>query len=545
MIKGKRKLVVGLIILLILITGCQNKDESLYNFINDNRFIVNKDNLVGAIDPNGKLVVKNIYSFIAGFQNGRSIASKEKNNKNYYGVIDSNGKEIIDFKYDKLTSLNQGKTYLAFFNDKYFIINDHGKTISDEFNEAEVFDDQIYLISTIENDKKLYGLMDSNGAILVKCKYDELKTLTYYPTKHNYIAKTGDKYGLINQNGKELMTFDYDLIVSAYFQDYKINCNSIFVKKDNKLGVFDFDGKEIIPIEYEIGSQDNPIDRIGYVNGYYAVKKNGRYGLVDDKNNQVLNFKYDEIAKDNQSIIAFDKVNSRADYFSLELNKLISVDCMLAYGFNKKGSALIINKSNQYVLIDKKGQVIHNFNTANLSFGLVDQNSNYEVGVLDQNNQKVAIKLVDYQGKDVIKEISLTGYNDASISYYKPIKKYLVSFVGNAEKSQVYDNKGKMIKEFMGSLVYGRYKDKITSVSSIYDNLFKGFILSKQINDKKVYILLNSKLKVVDKVEADSILVDYRDCIIFNSSKGSKLMEYGNYNEIIKAPKGYMFGNII
>lgn len=70
--------------------------------------VVYKDDMYGAIDETGKLVVPYIYSYIRSFKDGIVIAVKD----NKCGVIDKTGKEIVSFVYDNISSINEGVIFV-------------------------------------------------------------------------------------------------------------------------------------------------------------------------------------------------------------------------------------------------------------------------------------------------------------------------------------------------------------------------------------------------------------------------------------------------
>lgn len=192
-----------------------------------------------------------------------------------------------------------------------------------------------------------YGLVCENGKIGVPVEYDEI---VYdqggFPRiggsgygDHYYLRK-GDLWGIVASyldkcdviaeciypyrevDGKKEVPFKY-----LQYTDSNKEKDACFVVMSNgKAGVLDNFGKEIVPCLYDAGSfsenprlayfSDNgkdvvytPADKSltvhkysGYyrfigAENYYRVEQNGKFGVVDDKDNLILPFKYSKITE--------------------------------------------------------------------------------------------------------------------------------------------------------------------------------------------------------------------------------------------------------
>lgn len=97
-----------------------------------------------------------------------------------------------------------------------------------------------------------------------------------------------DKFGLIDLTGNEVIPIEYDEITVIRGIE-----NSFKVKKDDKYGIVDGDGKTVIQAQYA------DIDVLGKDNksGFIIKNADGKYGIVDYSNAQILEAKYDSIEK--------------------------------------------------------------------------------------------------------------------------------------------------------------------------------------------------------------------------------------------------------
>lgn len=102
-----------------------------------------------------------------------------------------------------------------------------------------------------------------------------------------YKVTLNKKLGIVDKYGMKIIdwenNFDYDDI---YYDD--IN-NCIIFTKDNKIGVADKLGNEIVPAIYE---SIEPWDK-----GIFKIQKDNRYGLIDLNNNIITDIKYNKIGK--------------------------------------------------------------------------------------------------------------------------------------------------------------------------------------------------------------------------------------------------------
>ncbi len=99
-----------------------------------------------------------------------------------------------------------------------------------------------------------YGLKDARGNIIVKPKYvnfNSTNTSDYFPVAKGYGKKNewgiyaGEKWGVIDATGKEVVPFKYDNMEG-------IQDKLIVVKLQDKYGIIDVTGKEVFPFKYDM-----------------------------------------------------------------------------------------------------------------------------------------------------------------------------------------------------------------------------------------------------------------------------------------------------
>ena len=115
---------------------------------------------------------------------------------------------------------------------------------------------------------------------------DENENLSY---NGNAIkVQNGGKYGLINMEGNEILPCEYDEITALNGLE-----NALLVSKDGNYGVVNDEGKELLPTEYA------EIQALGdeTTDGFIVRNADGKYGVVDTSNGQVLAINYDGVSR--------------------------------------------------------------------------------------------------------------------------------------------------------------------------------------------------------------------------------------------------------
>lgn len=95
-----------------------------------------------------------------------------------------------------------------------------------------------------------------------------------------YVVKLGLKYGILDQNHREITQLKYDEIISDFDGFFRMKLN-------DKWGFIDRFGHEITPIRYD--EVDN------FTNGLAPVQINDKWGFLDKKGKEIIPLKYDEV----------------------------------------------------------------------------------------------------------------------------------------------------------------------------------------------------------------------------------------------------------
>ena len=181
-----------------------------------------------------------------------------------WGVVDTKGNIVISPSYDEM-----------------IIIPDNTKPV---FVCQENVDYQNNTFETKIVNKSNEEIFTSYDKVEVLYNHDESNNLWY--EKNVLKVQKDNKYGLINLDGKELLPCSKDQI------EVMLGVDSVYITTlDSKKGLVDSLGKEIIENKYvEISALTDK-----YENGFIVKNENNKYGVINYDTTVALEEKYDEI----------------------------------------------------------------------------------------------------------------------------------------------------------------------------------------------------------------------------------------------------------
>lgn len=244
-----------------------------------------------------------------------------------FGVINLNdGKEIISVKYNDITFMQNSKEF--------------------------------YVTTSVDGKKNdiTMGILSAEGSTIISpLVYQEISVLD--AEKQLYLVKKGDRYGVINRKGKEIVYAEFDSIgydVSSFENEEIDNSSLLFgkvipVKGTNdegatKYGLYNLDGNLVLSLSYDsfgykpvgdkkVTSKENSILQIPSsigINGL-VVCLDGLYGIFDvDKEELILPCAYTKIYSTTKSGVTTYYAEFNGQQLELEQylkdNNLITID---------------------------------------------------------------------------------------------------------------------------------------------------------------------------------------------------------------------------
>ena len=249
----------------------------------------------------------------------------QKNEK--FGLLSITGNIILEAKYDEIYSLGYKENEIIVKeNNKYMIYDTNGKNLikdvfdsiqSDEFyTEEDEYRKSGYIVCKITSDGYRYGYYDYEYNKVLEINYNRISRILDVKNKNNiyliaslngqfgvfinntkvidtqyqsinydselevFIVERTGKYGAFNENGTEIIKPEFNsLIVQGVF---------LYAQNDTEQKVYNKNGKEVnIPFTTIIESTET--------SQYYIKIENNKYGIINDKNELIINCEYDLI----------------------------------------------------------------------------------------------------------------------------------------------------------------------------------------------------------------------------------------------------------
>ncbi len=279
-----------------------------------------------------------------------------------FGVIDNDGNIIIEPTYDEMILIpdNSRAIFICIYdvNDedgtyKTKVLNENNEEILTGYDTIEAIDNydskqNIWYednVLRVSKDGK-YGLINFDGEEILSCDYDEITALE--SVTGNFIVKKDDKVGLVNDQGQTIISVEYSDILTleeGYKNEY------IIVNEDNEYGVISTIGTVLIEPQYEavkyLGSST-----------LFAVKESGDWKIADTEDGTILlDEGYEDIVEVNSGYIIVMDSEGKYGVVTEENEQIIEPEYEdLEYAFSiyyiaeKDGKYGIINQENETVI---------------------------------------------------------------------------------------------------------------------------------------------------------------------------------------------------
>ena len=245
-----------------------------------------------------------------------------------------------------------------------------------QYHEVMPFQDGLAIVENASG----RGLIDKTGNLVVPIG-------TYHnilpPAEKMYSVVKNDKWGFLNQNGKQVVDCEYDNV-----SDYSESLARI--EKDGKVGFIDDTGKLINPLNYE---QASPFHE-----GFAAVRKNKKWGFIDKLGQNLTQMAYDTVVESFREGIAIVK---------------------------KLGRQIVINKQGKEVLLNACSGLPHE--------GIFKCSKNGKYGFIRADNTPIGGFVYDetthfINGFAAVKKQQFWGFIDKSGKEVVPCKYQEVEF---------------------------------------------------------------------------------------------------------------------
>ena len=362
-----------------------------------------------------------------------------------------------------------------------------------------------------------WGIIDSNATTVIEPMYQEMIIVLnnqkdVFLCTYDINEQTGEyKTKIVNKDNKEIYT-GYAQIQPLENSDSSGNLwyeEDIFkFKKDEKYGLIDIEGKEILKPEYE------EISVIKGLKNSILIKKDGKYGLVNTKGAIIINPEYKKIEKlDDDSTHGYIVVNGENKYGLVSYagtkildNKFEKINPI--YGENyfsveEGGKQKIINTKDETILddgFDKVEQIC-------TSGVVIVKDEKY--GFLDyEENEKIKPQYEDL--KECSKDIFIA----------KKDGKYGIIDIENKEKikfeyNEIYYDKSATLymaekENYETDIINSEFQIALSGVLSEI-NKDKGYLKIKIEDQYKYYNFKFEEKKVSEVLTGNNLFVNKKD----------------------------------
>ena len=378
------------------------------------------------------------------------------------------------------------------------------------------------------------------------------------PSNHYVVVSDGKKYGYITEDGKEVTSLKYDIMDSMKLDDNTINLDGFkFVDglaqytKDMNYGLLNEQGKEIIDADYSsievinknliivsdnnfyFINQDNEklfnqefemITSIEGLDSIFIVSSDGRQALINNKGEILTEYKYDsiyELVDSSSNNYVFCAMYG--DYTDIYLYNSETLSFTKLDNFDNY-TPTIFNDSNIYFVSPTGLYSIYNINTNNiitlnnnytaigpfvnsLAFAI---NSNNLVGYINEKEETVIDFQYDYNntesfttyGLAVVGKDNLVGVINTDNEQVLDFNYLNINIINNNRFLVLDQDNNKYIIDAKGNRITETDYDNIELTD--YPNIF---IVSKVSNNKTLYGIINSDGEEIIPVEYEDIKI--------------------------------------
>lgn len=248
--------------------------------------------------------------------------------------------------------------YTVYENGKFGVINNEGQAvINPEYTEIIAIpnkDIPIFVCTYDVNDQdRTYKtkVINQNNEKLFN-DYEKVEAIDNFDSKQNIwyednvlrVQKDG-KYGLINFEGKEILPCNYEEITAL-----KGVTSNLLVKKDGKVGLVNEKGQTIVNTEYK----DIQTLKEGYKNEYIIINDNNQYGIISTTGTVIVEPKYESVKYLNSSEMF--AVKEAGAWKLINKDNEILIDGGYDNIVEVKGENVVVEKDGKYGVVTTKDE---------------------------------------------------------------------------------------------------------------------------------------------------------------------------------------------
>ena len=340
---------------------------------------VKQNDKFGIININGDEIINVKYDGIQADQYSLNenhnkkagfIVSIKTNDGYKFGYINYKGKTLLETEYNEIARINyindDESVYLvAFKNGQAGLFKNKSKVLENEYEDIQ-FDNINNLLILQRNGKQ--GVSDLDGKKIIQLEYDNIII-----TGNSINAQKGDEVTVFNSEGEKLKNSNFISVLETDNKNYFIT-----IDKNENYGVIDKDDNVII---------DNKYTFIDYLfDNYFVAQNEQKIGIVDDKGKEVIKYDYDVLQKIEGTDLIQGIKNENIDLIDKNMKKILT---MKNAQIDIKENYIKIYNSEDRKYLQYDGKEVSNINVikeaklfakkSNNKWGFVDKNGNIKI----------------------------------------------------------------------------------------------------------------------------------------------------------------------
>lgn len=340
---------------------------------------VKQNDKFGIININGDEIIKVKYDGIQADQYSLNenhnkkagfIVSIKTNDGYKFGYINYKGKTLLETEYNEIARINyindgESVYLVAFKNGQAGLFKNKSKVLENEYEDIQ-FDNINNLLILQRNGKQ--GVSDLDGKKIIQLEYDNIII-----TGNSINAQKGDEVTVFNSEGEKLKNSNFISVLETDNKNYFIT-----IDKNENYGVIDKDDNVII---------DNKYTFIDYLfDNYFVAQNEQKIGIVDDKGKEVIKFDYDVLQKIEGTDLIQGIKNENIDLIDKNMKKILT---MKNAQIDIKENYIKIYNSEDRKYLQYDGKEVSNINVikeaklfakkSNNKWGFVDKNGNIKI----------------------------------------------------------------------------------------------------------------------------------------------------------------------
>lgn len=385
------------------VTYTEDEDDLTDNEIRAKEFWDGyKGTLYGLYDNNNNEIFAPVYEWIAPVDSATVYASLDGK----CGIMTLTGETVVPFVYDHMNVYN--KDYIVVKKgDLWGVINiEHKIVVPMKYGGIKIIngEEKLLMVKDINKSKnkkkKKWRLVDIKGKKKSREQYDNIKEVY----KNGVEVVSNYKRGVIDSLGKP--------IVPTLFDKLYMHRHSIIVCKDSLYGAYDYNGRNIVPVEYTYlhsGYDEND------ENTLFSVEKNKKWGLVNDRNEVLIPFEYESMGYFNGGISDVGIKGYKYAVINSKGELITPFDFGYIFTFYN-GIAATDRGSRKYGVIDTEGNevipfIYHSTSVATGDENLIEVYLDGKYGMVNRNNEVVIPIEYDFIYSFGSDEVTTAGKN--------------------------------------------------------------------------------------------------------------------------------------